>query len=181
MCSRSSWALIQLVIECTFVLVWDFAFAMFNDLELIWGLHPGSSAVYRAKTEQLHRVVPLYVRVYVFTHTCIIFLSSSFFPSSFSIWFCFAFYLQCVVLLWVLLMHVELRFPEEAVWHWNIKINFFVFCTLKAIYYKLRVLLQGSRMLGRAEIWHCWESLSIKSALVPNGVLITSPPNVYAV
>lgn len=108
-------------------------------------------------------------------HTRVVFLSSFFSPSSFSIWFCFAFYLQCVVLLWVLLMHVELRFPKESVWHWKIKINFFVFHTLKALYYKLGFLLQGSRMSGRAEIPHCWESISIKTALYSTACWLPRP------
>lgn len=152
-CSRSSRALIYLLIECTFVLVQSFAFAVFSDLGLIWDLHSGSSAIYGAKTEQLPPVEPL-VSMCECLYKHVFFLSNSFFLSSFPIWFCFAFYLQCVVLLWVLLMHVELGFPKESVWHWKIKV-FLAFALSKPF-----IISWGFcfRVVG------CWEELKYGTA-----------------
>lgn len=52
-------------------------------------------------------------------------------------------------------MHVELRFPEESVWHWKIKMNFFVFALSKSF-----IISWGfcSRVVG------CWEELKYGTA-----------------
>lgn len=50
-CSRSLWALVPLVVVCRFVLKQHFAVAIFSEFGQIWGLHPGSFAVYGAKME----------------------------------------------------------------------------------------------------------------------------------